>query len=392
MFQSFPPPISRLSCAQLHTLYSIAWLDLTKEPMIVSVPDTGGRYYLMPMLDMWTDVFASPGKRTTGTGGRTVLIADAEWEGDLPPDVELIRAPTGVAWVLGRTQADGPADFENVHALQDGMSITPLSAWGSYHEPPAGKVEAGLSKVRPVEQMARMDAPTYFSLLSRLLQVYRPHANDYPMLDRLARIGLVIGQPFDAAKLPPALQKALAAAPAPAQREIAGFIERAAPIVNGWMMLKSPIGTYGTAYLHRAMVAYIGLGTNTLEDACYPTLVTDGDGQPLSSDQRYVVRFNKQEIPPVRAFWSLTMYNDKQLFADNPINRYAIGDRDDLKFNSDGSLEIFVQRQAPGGERDRNWLPAPASGGFSMNLRLYWPRREIIDGRWNPPPVKRIVG
>ena len=252
------------------------------------------------MLDMWTDVFASPGKRTSGTGERTLVIAEAEWDGELPPGVELIRAPTSAAWVLGRTQADGPADFENVHRFLDEMSITPLSAWGSYYEPPAGKVETGLSKVPPVVQVARMDAPTYFSLLARLLRTYRPHANDHPMLDRLARIGLVVGQPFDAAKLPPALQKALAAAPAPAQQEIAGFVERAAPIVNGWMMLKSPIGTYGTAYLHRAMVAYIGLGTSTLEDACYPTLLTDGDGKPLSSGQRYVVHFDKQQIPPVR--------------------------------------------------------------------------------------------
>ena len=374
------------------TLYSSAFVDVSREPQVVRIPDSGGRYYLLPMLDMWTDVFASPGKRTTGTGEQALVIADTGWDGELPRGVALLRAPTGGVWVLGRTQADGPADLERVHAFQDGMSITPLSAWGSYYEPPAGKVEAGLSKVRPVEQVARMDASTYFSLLAGLLRKYRPHGNDYPILDRLARIGLVVGQPFDASKLAPDLQQALSAAPAAAQEEIKVFIKRAAPIVSGWMMLKSPIGTYGTAYLHRAMVAYIGLGTNTLEDACYPTLLNDGDGKPLSSDQRYVVHFDKQQIPPVRAFWSLTMYDDRQLFADNPIGRYAIGDRDDLKFNSDGSLDLFVQRQAPGGDRDRNWLPTPASGGFSMNLRLYWPQREIIDGRWNPPPVQRVVG
>ena len=374
------------------TLYSSAFVDVSREPQVIRIPDSGGRYYLLPMMDMWTDVFASPGKRTTGTGEQALVIADTDWDGELPRDVALIRAPTSGVWVLGRTQAAGPADLKDVHAFQDGMSITPLSAWGSYYEPPAGKVDPGLSNVRPVEEVARMDAPTFFSLLARLLRVYRPHGNDYPILDRLARIGVVAGQPFDASKLAPGLQQALGAAPAAAQEEIRGFIERAAPIVRGWMMLKSPIGTYGTAYLHRAMVAYIGLGTNTLEDACYPTLLADGDGKPLSSDQRYVVHFDKQQIPPVRAFWSLTIYNDRQLFADNPISRYAIGDRDDLKFNGDGSLDIYVQRQAPGGDRDRNWLPAPASGGFSMNLRLYWPEREIIDGRWNPPPVQRVVG
>jgi hypothetical protein len=374
------------------TLYSIAWLDVSREPQVIRLPDSGGRYYLLPMLDMWTDVFASPGKRTTGTAARTLVIADADWQGELPPDVELIRAPTSSAWVIGRTQTNGKADYDAVHAFQDEMSLAPLSAWGSYYEPPAGKMEAGISKVAPVEQVARMDAATYFGMLAGLLRRYRPHGNDYPMLERLARIGLAAGQPFDVAKLPPALQKALAVAPAAGQAAIKGFLARSAPIVNGWLMLRNPVGTYGTAYLDRAMVAEVGLGANAPEDASYPTLLSDGDGKPLSSNERYVMHFDKPQIPPVRGFWSLTMYNDKQLFADNPIGRYAIGDRDDLKFNGDGSLDIYIQRQSPGGDRERNWLPAPASGGFSMNLRLYWPKAEVLDSRWKPPAVKRVSG
>jgi hypothetical protein len=374
------------------TLYSMTWLDVSREPQVIKLPESGGRYYLLPMLDMWTDVFASPGKRTSGTAERTLVIADADWHGDLPRDVELIRAPTSAAWVIGRTQTNGKADYDAVHAFQDGMSVVPLSALGSYYEAPAGKLEAGVSKVPPVEQVARMDAATYFATLANLLRVYRPHGNDYPMLERLARIGLVVGQPFDVAKLPPGIQKTLSGVPAAGQVAIKQFVERSAPIVNGWLMLRNPVGTYGTAYLDRAMVAHLGLGANTLEDACYPTLLSDGDGKPLSSNERYVVHFERQQIPPVRGFWSMTMYNDKQFFADNPIGRYAIGDRDDLKFNGDGSLDIYIQRQPPGGDRDRNWLPAPASGGFSMNLRLYWPKAEVLDARWNPPAVKRVAG
>ena len=159
-------------------------------------------------------------------------------------------------------------------------------------------------------------------------------------------------------------------------------------ISSGWRTNLTAIGTYGTDYLSRAGIAYAGLGANTIEDAVYPTAITDADGKPFSSDNRYILHFNANEVPPVRGFWSLTMYNDKQFFAANPIDRYAIGDRDKLAFNPDGSLDLFIQRDSPGKDKEANWLPAPASGAFTMNLRLYWPKPEVLDGSWTPPGVK----
>ena len=370
------------------TLYSLVWFDVSAEPLVVQVPDSAGRYYLLPMLDMWTDVFASPGKRTTGTGEQRFAIAGPTWAGQPPDGVELIRAPTNVGWIIGRTQTNGKPDYDAVHAFQAGISATPLSAWGHYYEPPKGKVVPNAAKVPPGEQVASMDGPTFFARFVELLGANPPHANDYPMLERMARLGLVPGQGFDAAKAPPVVRAALAAAPAKGQAKVAAYAKRASAVVNGWSMILNPVGTYGTDYLKRALIAMMGLGANTIEDAIYPTGFTDGDGRPFDSGKAYVMHFEASEIPPVRAFWSLTMYNDRELFADNPINRYAIGDRDDLKFNDDGSLDLFIQRNPPGGDQKANWLPAPASGRFTLNLRLYWPKGDALDGRWSPPPVK----
>jgi hypothetical protein len=372
------------------TLYSALWFDVSGEPLVIHVPDAGGRYYLLPMLDMWSDVFASPGKRTTGTGEQSFAIVGPKWKGELPTGVELIRAPTSTGWIIGRTQTNGKADYEAVHAFQAGMSATPLSAWGHYYEPPKGRVVPNVSKAPPSEQVAEMDGATFFARLADLLRVNPPHPNDYPMLERMARIGLVPGQLFDAAKAPPEIRAAFAAAPARAQAKIAGYAKRSAANINGWSMILNPVGTYGTDYLKRALVAMMGLGANTIEDAIYPTAFSDYGGKAFDSSKAYVMHLEAAELPPVHAFWSLTMYNDQQLFADNPIHRYAIGGPDDLKFNSDGTLDLLIQRSPPAGDNEGNWLPSPASGGFTLTLRLYWPKPEALDGSWSPPPVKRV--
>src|SRR5262249_39691375 len=157
-----------------------------------------------------------------------------------------------------------------------------------------------------------------------------------------------------------------------AQRKIRDHATRAARIMNGWVMMTSPIGTYGTDYLKRALIAFMGLGATTVEDTIFPTAFTMADGSPFDSDAKYEVRFPNNGLPPARAFWSLTMYNDRQLFADNPMGRYAIGDRDHLRFDSDGSLMLYIQRESPGRDKETNWLPTPRQGPFTMTLRLYW--------------------
>jgi hypothetical protein len=376
--------------ANVDTLYSSLWFDVSQEPLVIAVPDSGGRYYLLPMLDLWTDVFASPGKRTSGTGPQIYAITGPGWSGTLPKDVTRIEAPTATGWMIGRTQTNGKADYAAVHAFQDGLRAVPLSQWGKPYQPPKGKVDPSVDMSAPVEQVAKLSAAKFFAAFADLTRANPPHLNDGPVLQRMARLGLVPGRPFDLAKASPEAKAALEAAPAAAQAKIAAFAPHAADVVDGWGMLGSPIGTYGTDYLKRAFIAYMGLGANVVEDAIYPTARLQVDGKPFDSSARYTVRFTKQQLPPARAFWSLTLYNDKQFLAANPIDRFAIGDRDALKFNADGSLDLYIQRDSPGKEHDSNWLPTPANGSFSMNLRLYWPRPEALDGTWTPPAVKRL--
>jgi hypothetical protein len=372
------------------TLYSSLWFDVLKEPLVISVPDSGGRYYLLPMLDLWSDVFASPGKRTTGTGPQTFAIVGPKWEGKLPDGVGLIRAPTSVGWMIGRTQTNGKADYDAVHKFQDGLTATPLSAFGKPYTPPRGKVDPRQDKSAPVEQVAKMDAATFFALFAELTRENAPHANDYPVLARMQRLGLEPGRPFDISKVSPQARQALEKAPPLGQKQIVEQLRRAGTKVGSWQMITPPVGTYGTDYGRRAVIAFGGLGANVPEDAIYPTTLTDADGKPYDSGKKYVLEFPKGQVPPVRAFWSLTMYNEKQFFTANPIDRFAIGDRDKLKLNEDGSLTLYIQRDSPGKERESNWLPAPKEGGFSMNLRLYWPKPEALAGTWQPATVKEV--
>lgn len=374
--------------ANVDTLYSALWFDVNREPLIIHVPDSGGRYYLLPILDLWTDVFSSPGKRTTGTAEQTFAIVSPKWQGELPDGVRMVRAPTGTGWMVGRTQTNGKSDYDSVHEFQASLKAIPLSAWGKDYTPPKGQVNPMVSSAPPTEQVAKMDAATFFARFTELTKDSPPHPNDNPVLARMKRIGLQPGEPFDFANASPQVQKAMKDAVAIAQEKISSGLSKVGIVVNGWGMMMPPIGTYGTDYLRRAQIAYGGLGANVIEDAIYPTAFTDADGKPFDSSKRYVLHFAKDELPPVRAFWSLTMYNDKQAFADNPLNRYALGDRDKLKFGEDGSLTLYIQRESPGKDRESNWLPAPKSGGFSMNMRLYWPKPEALDGSWHPPAVQ----
>lgn len=372
------------------TLYSSIFFDVSKEPLVITVPDSGGRYYLLPMMDLWSDVFASPGKRTTGTGARTFAIVGPRWHGQLPAGVEPIRAPTSAGWMIGRTQTNGKDDYAAVHKFQDGLTAVPLSGHGKPYTPPKGAVDPKQDKSAPVEQVAKMDAAAFFARFAELTKDNPPHANDYPVLARMRRVGLEPGKPFDLAKASPQARRALEAAPAAAQRLIVEQLRRAGTKVGNWQMITPPVGTYGTDYTRRAVIAFGGLGANVSEDAIYPTTLTDSDGRPYDSAKKYVIRFSKDQLPPVRAFWSLSMYNDRQFFAANPIDRFAIGDRDKLTYEADGSLTLYVQRDSPGKDRESNWLPAPKEGGFSMNLRLYWPKPAALEGAWKPPEVKEV--
>jgi len=372
------------------TLYSPLSYDVSKEPLVISVPDSGGRYYLMPWLDMWSDVFTVPGTRTTGNGAQTFAIVGPNWKGSLPNGVKEYRSPTGQGLLIGRTQTNGKADYEAVHRFQDGMKAVPLHAYGKPYTPPRGKVNPNQDMSAPPDQVDKMEAAAFFGLFAELMKENPPHLNDHPILDRMKRIGIEPGKSFSLASASKEVQEALNAAPAEALRQIKATWSKSGVLSNGWRTNMTAIGTYGTDYLHRAGVAYGGYGANAIEDAVYPTAFADADGQPFDGSKRYVLHFDKDRIPPVRGFWSLTMYDQRQVFTANPIGRYAIGDRDKLAFNADGSLDLYIQRESPGKDKESNWLPAPAQGLFTMNLRLYWPKAQVLDGSWAPPPVKRI--
>jgi hypothetical protein len=375
------------------TLYSVAWLDLTREPYIFNVPDSHDRYYLMPMLDGWTDVFQVPGKRTTGTKAQKYAITGPGWRGTLPPGVTEYKSPTNMVWIIGRTYCTGtPTDYQEVHAFQDQLSLVPLSSYGKPYTPAPGRVDPAIDMRTPVrDQVRRMGAVEYFGLLAELMKDNPPAAADAPIVARMAKIGIVPGQAFDISRLDPVVAASLEDVPKTALARIAVQRRTAGRHMDGWSV-PQVVGVYGTDYLQRAAIAAFGLGANRLEDAVYSFSDTDAQGKPYNGAHRYVLHFRKGELPPVNAFWSLTMYNDQLFFVDNPLNRYTLSQRNNLKFNRDGSLDLYLQAENPGPAKADNWLPAPKDT-FVLALRLYWPKESpptILDGSWQPPAVTKV--
>lgn len=372
------------------TLYSAAWLDLTKEAMVVSVPDTGGRYYLLPMLDVWTDVFASPGWRTTGTQAGNFLVTPPGWTGTVPTDFTRIDAPTPYVWIIGRTKTDGPADYDAVHKIQAGFKITPLSQWGKPPAPVAVKIDPSVDmKTPPKIQVDTMPASKFFAYAAELLKLQPPHITDQPIIARLKRIGFEVGKSFDIDKVDPAIVKALETAPEDAQKLMAWKMPTLARVANYWSMNTDTMGVYGNYYLKRALVAQAGLGANVPEDAIYPLNLGDDTGKPLDGNNKYTIHFDKGTTPPVEAFWSITLYDPQGFQVTNPLNRFALSSWMPFKYNPDGSLDLYFQNESPGTDKEANWLPA-SKGPFNLTMRLYAPKSDALTGKWNPPPVVKV--
>ena len=374
------------------TLYTTSFFEVDKEPWVLSVPDMKGRYFLLPMLDGWTNVFQAPGTRTTGTGPQTYAITGPNWKGTLPAGVKEYKSPTNIVWLLGRIYCDGTKeDYAAVHKLQDEFKLVPLSAYGKPYTPPAGKVDPSVDmKMAVREQVNRMDAAAYFTLLCELMKTNPPSEADAPELARFAPLGIVPGQSFDASKLKPDFKKRVPEIGY--DRIMIQFkINREIKKENGWAFT-TKTGIYGTDYLMRGLVTAIGLGANRPQDALYPVSKTDTDGKKYSGAHKYVMHFSKGKLPPVQAFWSVTMYNPQMFFVDNPLNRYAISPRQHLKTNPDGSTDLYIQHESPGKDKESNWLPAP-SGDFVLMLRMYWPNETdptILNGSWMIPAAKKV--
>jgi hypothetical protein len=372
------------------TLYSSAWLDLTRGPVVVSAPDTGGRFYLLPMLDMWTDVFASPGWRTTGTRAGNFLVTPPGWTGPVPDGLSRINAPTPYVWIIGRTKTDGPQDYDAVHKIQAGYKVTPLSRWGKAPAPVTVKVDRTVDmKTPPKAQVDGMAADKFFAYAAELLKVNPPHLTDEPILARMKRIGIVAGRRLEFDQLDPVVKKALADAPQQAQALMAWKQPTLARVVNGWSMITDTMGVYGNYYLKRAIIAQQGLGANVPEDAIYPSNLGDASGKPLDGANRYTIHFDKASLPPVAAFWSITLYDSDGFQVPNEPNRFALSSWMPFKYNADGSLDLYIQNEKPGPGEEANWLPAP-KGAFNLTMRLYAPKSDALVGKWSPPAVANI--
>jgi hypothetical protein len=369
----------------------VANLDLTAEPLVLHVPAITGRYYVFEFLDAYTNVIGYVGTRTTGTAPGDYALTGPGFAGTLPDGVKRIASPTDRIVVVGRTLLLGAGDLPAVRAIQGQYGLTPLSAVAAGEAPRPGPIlDASPKRVAPVLPKGL----AFFDMLGDILAAQAPPARDHAILARLSRVGIGPGLHPGAGTLPVAvargLERAAAAGPGRVRALVAGFRKRARRGGRGWSLVTKGIGDYGTDYALRAVTAEVGLWANTAPEAYYPDADLDSAGRRLDGGHRYVIHFARGQLPPARAFWSLTMY-DKDLFLyANPLDRYALGDRSDgLRRDADGGLTIYVQHARPAAARLGNWLPAPATP-FTLTLRLYDPAPRALSGAWKPPGVRRV--
>lgn len=371
------------------TLYSSAWLDLSQEPIVLSVPDTAGRYYSLAFMDFYTNNFAYLGRRTTGTKAGDYLVAGPKWNGSAPQGMSVIKSPTSAVWLLSRILVDDEADLPNVHRLQDQCKLTPLSVWTKSGE---AKVKTDLKTPPPAPDPK--DPWNFFKIVNLGLRENPPPADEAPLMAEFAKIGVGPAQTFDPSRFSEEQRKIILGAMEAARKGIPAGLATAVKPRDGWGYTPPNIGNYGKDYGFRALIALIGLGAMEKEEAFYVTSRTDKDGKPLTGENRYRLRFGKGALPPVDAFWSLSMYEvtpeQRAFFVENPIRRYAIGDRTKgLKYNADGSLDIYMQTQSPGKELESNWLPTPP-GVFRVTFRAYQPKEPILKGEYWLPGIERM--
>jgi hypothetical protein len=386
--RSFPDHnFRRVVRPNVDTLYSTIWFDLKQEPVVLSIPANDDIYYLMPILDAWTNVLASPGTRTIGDDGGVFLIAGPDWKGATPDSMTLYHSPSNIVWMIGRLYAENPDDLSAVHEFQDGMRAMPLSQWQSdtnASTSPSGLTAQNVVNVNSV--VTAMSAPDFFESFQALLQDNPPLPADGEFVTAtLEPLGL-----GESNKSKPS-DKTLEAAKEKALKRLALIDKMRKPGPTGWIGVTSgvPLGQYGTKYQLRAYVAHVGLGANEPVDAIYPYAVKDAEGRALNGQHAYKLHFPADQLPPVNAFWSLTTYDAEFYLVENPINRYALGSRDALQYNEDGSLDLYIQATAPEGQ-EANWLPTPQDADFSVMLRLYWPEEAALDGSWQPPSLERL--
>jgi hypothetical protein len=388
----YTPDDKAIQTPNSDTPYSYVGADLRAEPLVFTVPVVeAGRYYSLQFIDMYTFNFAYVGSRATGNQAGHFLLAGPGWKGETPRNITaVIRCETEFAFILYRTQLFGPDDIESVKNIQAGYKVEPLSTFlGTPKPSPAPEINF----LKPLDAKEERASPAFFSELAFILQFCPTHPSESEMMARFARLGIVAGKPFDVEGLSPELTEAVAGGMADAWAAFKEFKET--QLDTGKRGSGDGFGTrehLKGSYIDRMAAAVLGIYGNSREEALYPAYFLDSDRQPMSGEHRYELRFAAGQLPPVNAFWSLTLYKlPESLLVANAINRYLINAPmlPDLKKDADGGITLYVQNASPGADKESNWLPAP-TGAFFLAMRLYWPKPEALSGQWTAPPLERV--
>lgn len=375
-----PDNAGNLRAPNNDTLYFSGWFDISREPLIIHTPDTGGRYFTIAVTNQYAEV-AHIGRRTTGTAESYFALVPPHWEGKLPQGVVHVPTETSRGWLLGRMYVGGSADYPEAAALVEDIWLASLGEFQRGQRPPAGTVEAA-------QASDPLNTLEFFEVMNRVLKTLPPRAGEAALLAQFDQIGIGPGVAFQIEELDPARRKGLERALVDGAALVQASTRRTIASYNGWMM-SSEIGRYGYDYLHRASVVAGGYG-NLPEESLYPAAVFDSEGDLLSGAHAYRLHFPAGRLPPVDGFWSIAAYRleDKQ-FEENAIGRYSIGDRTDgLEYNEDGSLTLWLQHRPPV-DALKNWLPVP-SGVFMVVCRLYEPRAAALDGSYVLPRLEKM--
>jgi len=387
----YTPADTAIQTPNSDTPYSFLGADLRAEPLVLSVPEIPkDRYYSIQFIDAYTFNFAYVGSRATGNGAGHFLLAGPNWKGAKPPGIkEVIRSETDMNILLYRTQLFDPADIDNVKKIQAGYKVQTLSQFLGQPVPAAAPKIDYLTPCTPEEEKKSLKQ---FEVLNFVLQFCPTVPSEVGLMKRFAKIGIGAGKTFDAGQFSPEVQQAIAEGVGDAWREFGGLVKL---FDTGKVTSGEVFGTRAylkNNYLYRMGAAVLGIYGNSKQEAMYPVYRTDAVGQPLTGANRYRLHFAKGELPPVHAFWSLTMYELPQsLLVANPIHRYLINSPmlPKLKQDADGGLTLYVQHDSPGKELESNWLPAP-TGPFAAYMRLYWPAKAALDDSWQAPKLELV--
>lgn len=379
------PDFENVQSPNNDTLYTTAWLDLSDGPLVYHIPDMAGRFYTYQFIDAYTNNFFYVSQRTYGFQEMDFAICGPGWAGQLPQGVTRVDCPTPTVFVIGRLGVSGPDEVPAVHALQERMSLVPLKHYSQAEYKP--------ETVKLAKPARNYDGPLgFFEELGDRIVQNPPPPQDYGLMGLFKEIGLTVDHGFDADILSEPMKRGLERALQDGEAVIAAKAKSMGREVNGWQLAPVAPEYFGNDYPYRAAVGWQSMYVNDPIEAYYPGVYADGDGQTLDGSKHgYVLRFEAGQTPPVNAFWSTTMYDlEKRLMVANPINRYSIGDRTaGLQYGEDGSLEIYIQHQSPGPDKESNWLPAP-NAPFYMLLRMYLPQIEILNGQYEIPAVQRV--